>query len=190
MVKPLLHRLKWHNFSDKKYLPNKRCVPGNTAWQRETGTIKIAHWTILFWKRNKGLQNTASIHQHFLHIHRKPSLSIFPSSFFLLHFPSSNKEGHGKLHLDLQKEPKRHSQRQDFAGECCTGTFIGSHAWQKVSHICRELSQSVRGKTKNHVSSFRTYQARNTMALVQLSDIREIQFEPHKSPWQVRHCHD
>lgn len=28
------------------------------------------------------------------------------------------------------------------------------------------------------------------MTLVQLSDMKEIQLEPHKSPWQVRHCHD
>lgn len=44
-VKPPIHRQKQDGFSDKnpQQLPNKCCVPGNTAWQRETGTIKTAH---------------------------------------------------------------------------------------------------------------------------------------------------
>lgn len=57
-------------------------------------------------------------------------------------------------------------------------------------HICGQLSKSVRmGNKKVRTPSSRIYQARNTVTLVELADIREVDFGPQKSPWQVRCCH-
>lgn len=122
--------------------------PGNTARQREMGAMKIAHWTVLFWKRKKTLWRIPlPVQQHF-HIPMENQVwESFPVLPFSSTFTASSKEPM-KLYPSLSKEPKSYSQRHGFTEKRSTVTFIGSDAWVKITHICGPFSESVRRGNK------------------------------------------